>query len=81
MGCSDSFEKQVMEPDTQREAFLRIDANKCTACGECFNSCPKKAISEQIIAGSYVYIIDPQLCIHCGICTEKCKSGAIEWKR
>lgn len=81
-GCSDSFEKQIIDPDLDRKSFLRIDAALCTACGECFKHCPNKAIEEKLLDNStYVYIIDPDLCIRCGICTQKCLYGAIKWKR
>lgn len=80
-GCSDSFEKTVMSSDTDRKAFLRIDAGICIGCGKCYESCPNRAIELFNLDSNYVYIIDPQKCIRCGICANNCKVGAIDWKR
>lgn len=49
-----------------------IDAEECTACGECVERCPVKVISMQDVA-----VIDEQRCIGCGQCHHGCLQGAV----
>ncbi len=50
-----------------------IDPNKCTACGDCIDSCPVEAISE----GKF-YVINADDCTDCGACVGECTHDAIE---
>ena len=47
---------------------------KCTGCGACANSCPKKCIS-MLPSGAigHIYpVVDNKLCIDCGLCKKVC---------
>lgn len=52
--------------------MLRIDQEKCTACGICEGSCAFGAIAVQ---GEYA-VVNEQ-CRLCGFCVENCPSGAL----
>ena len=54
-----------------------IDADLCTACGLCEETCPEGAISPGEVDGKEVFIIDPVLCTNCGECAESCPVEAI----
>ena len=61
----------------QREQDLdrwlpQVDADKCTACGLCAQSCVYSAIDIKDYA-----IIDEERCFGCGLCMTRCKFGAI----
>jgi NAD-dependent dihydropyrimidine dehydrogenase PreA subunit len=50
-----------------------VEADECTGCSLCAQSCPQGAISIQ----ADVAVIDYRLCSKCGICAEMCPAGAI----
>ncbi len=50
-----------------------IDAEKCTGCGPCVESCPVEAIK---IEGN-IAVVDADTCIDCGVCVDACPSAAI----
>jgi NAD-dependent dihydropyrimidine dehydrogenase PreA subunit len=50
-----------------------VEADKCTGCGLCVQSCPQGAISIK----TDVAVIDHRICSKCGICVEACSAGAI----
>ena len=50
-----------------------IDAEKCTACGECVEACPLEAIEIK----DEVAVVDEDTCGDCGACVEVCPSEAI----
>jgi NAD-dependent dihydropyrimidine dehydrogenase PreA subunit len=52
-----------------------IEAEKCTACAACVDTCPSGAISTA--EGGGHCIIDPEKCVDCAACEEGCPSGAI----
>lgn len=54
---------------------MKINSEKCTACGRCVPYCPVRAITSEEVA-----FIDEKTCVECGVClrAEVCKSGAIE---
>jgi NAD-dependent dihydropyrimidine dehydrogenase PreA subunit len=47
----------------------RINAQKCTACGECEQVCPVSCITD---SGNGIRIIDEDACISCGSCAAQC---------
>jgi uncharacterized Fe-S center protein len=73
LGCRSA--KQRMHADFKPEP----DAEKCTACKRCVNSCPVSAIA---IGPDRVAVVDYELCYGCGECVASCSFGAIDiqWK-
>lgn len=59
--------------ETVNEAGARIDPDKCTACGECYEASTFKAIEE-----GDAYSVRGERCDECGSCILKCPVGAIE---
>ena len=55
------------------EAGVRIDPDKCLACGECFNVCSFNAIEE----GEGAYAVRGERCDECGSCITVCPVEAI----
>lgn len=53
-------------------AGMRIDPEKCIACGECFEACSFKAIKE-----GEVYSVNGERCDECGNCINACPVEAI----
>lgn len=51
----------------------QIDADKCTGCGECVESCPLDAIELQDDKA----VVDEDVCGDCGACVDVCPSEAI----
>lgn len=61
-------------PETQRSgAELLFYANKCLACGECVQVCPRgvHTICER-------HTVDRNPCIACGECVKACPTGALQ---
>lgn len=52
--------------------------SKCTGCGECVESCPKKAISIAIEGGRAFAVTDRDKCVNCGVCVPVCRAEARE---
>jgi ferredoxin len=50
-----------------------VNAEKCTACGECVESCPLGAIEVK----ENLAVVDPDTCGDCGACLDTCPSQAI----
>ncbi len=49
-----------------------VDAETCTGCGACVDSCPVEAISMDDKA-----VIDADACVDCGACVDECPVEAI----
>jgi len=52
---------------------VKIDADKCDACGSCVDACPVQAIKLEGKA-----VVNADECIDCGTCVDECPNGAIE---
>lgn len=50
----------------------KVDASKCTACGQCVEVCPVEAIELGDAAK-----VDPDTCTSCGLCADECPVEAI----
>jgi ferredoxin len=50
-----------------------VDAEKCTGCEGCVDSCPLDAISMK----DGIAVIDPDTCGDCGACVDVCPVEAI----
>ncbi len=52
---------------------IKIDKDKCDACGSCVEVCPVEAIAINDKA-----TVNEDKCIDCGTCVDECPNGAIE---
>ena len=52
---------------------VKIDENKCDACGSCVEVCPVEAIELKDKAK-----VKEDECIDCGTCVDECPNEAIE---
>ena len=68
MGCASKKGKLRQHHGQQPD----IDADLCTACGDCAGWCPSDAITVDAAAA-----IDPATCIGCGECIAACQHGAV----
>ncbi len=50
-----------------------VDAEKCSACGECVEACPLDAIAMQDDHA----VVDEETCGDCGACVDVCPTEAI----
>ncbi len=51
----------------------KIDADKCTGCSECVETCPMDAIA----MNSDIAVVDQDTCTDCGVCEDACPVEAI----
>lgn len=53
--------------------MIKLNCNKCTACGACVQKCPKNCIDLKSDKNGFLYpIIDNAKCIDCGLCAKVC---------
>ncbi|AGK61287.1 hypothetical protein Asulf_01293 [Archaeoglobus sulfaticallidus PM70-1] len=57
-------------------AFIVVDKDKCTSCGECINVCPASVYEFDDDEKSEP--VNPEECIECCSCVEVCPVGAIK---
>jgi NAD-dependent dihydropyrimidine dehydrogenase PreA subunit len=50
-----------------------VDAEKCSACGECVEACPLDAIAIK----EEKAVVDPETCGDCGACVDVCPTEAL----
>ena len=50
----------------------KVDAAKCTACGQCVDVCPMEAITVDDVAK-----VDGEACTDCGTCIDECPVEAL----
>ncbi len=51
----------------------KVDAEKCTGCESCVESCPSEAIEMD----NDKAVIDPEKCVDCAVCVDECSVEAI----
>ena len=51
----------------------KVDAEKCTGCETCVDSCPSEAIKME----DGKACIDVDACVDCGVCVDECPVEAI----
>jgi ferredoxin len=51
----------------------KVDAETCTGCETCLESCPSEAIQME----SEKAVIDVEKCVDCGVCVDECPVEAI----
>ena len=51
----------------------KVDAEKCTGCESCVDSCPSEAIKME----NDKAVIDNDACVDCGVCVDECSVEAI----
>jgi uncharacterized Fe-S center protein len=72
MGCAPARGKK-----DQHEAHFLVQADKCTACGQCMAHCPEDAIVWEKGQDKKYARIQAGTCIGCGECLAMCRFGAI----
>jgi uncharacterized Fe-S center protein len=71
MGCSSLRGKLRMH----QSLLPHFDAEVCTACGRCVESCPEHALG--LPEGAPLPQVDPESCIGCGECEAVCVQRAV----
>ncbi len=56
---------------------IKIEQNKCSACGTCAALCPTGAISKKIKDDTQLLYFNSSLCINCSVCRAACPENAI----
>ena len=51
-----------------------VDAAKCSQCGDCVESCPTDAITQE---GENPAVVNAEECSDCGVCVDECPEEAI----
>lgn len=57
------------------------DADQCTGCGACAESCHIRAITMNAANGTEIPAVDEKICIGCGVCASACPTGALAMSR
>ncbi|RMG96274.1 MAG: 6-hydroxynicotinate reductase [Candidatus Dadabacteria bacterium] len=52
---------------------MKVDPQRCTACGKCVTHCPLEAV----VLRDRVATIQPE-CVDCGVCARVCPEGAVQ---
>jgi predicted Fe-Mo cluster-binding NifX family protein/ferredoxin len=67
---------QIGQGETTRRLVAVVDAESCTGCGLCAQTCPTNAISVNTVA-----VVDVGLCTACGQCVAECPQEAISLRK
>ena len=82
---TEQYPEQRPKLSQRFQGFLALDAEKCTACGICANSCPNGVITgsserdenkKRYLTG---YKVELEYCLFCGLCVEACPQEALSW--
>ena len=72
-----SFKRKGLGAPMQTE-HIQLDPNRCQACWECVNNCPKQVLGKiDMSFHKHAKIINPDDCIGCRKCVRVCQHGAI----
>ena len=69
------LKKGVAELDPM---VAQVDAEKCTWCGLCEETCPYAAVDRTEVTGKTVAVVNPAVCKGCGGCAPVCPEDAID---
>lgn len=72
MGCASFWGKRA-----QHDTKVRVDAEKCIACGSCIKICPARALSMKKDGDKKSAFADRQKCIGCFECQTVCEPKAV----
>ena len=61
-------------------ARMRIDEDRCTACGTCAAVCPTGAVHTAWEGESYILSFKPSACTNCSLCQDACGEDAIAFE-
>jgi len=61
-------------------ARMRVDEDRCTACGTCVAVCPTDAVHAASEGGSRIFSFRPSACTNCSLCREACAEDAITFE-
>ena len=59
--------------DMEASMHIQVDAERCTGCGDCIDTCPNDALS---LEGGRA-VVDQVKCAGCQTCADVCPTGAI----
>ncbi|MDR2533275.1 MAG: 4Fe-4S dicluster domain-containing protein [Tannerellaceae bacterium] len=66
--------KEDIKPPGQQA--VRIDPQKCGACGRCIKACPNGVIGKTGgMWKRHIILLHPGRCSNCGKCIEACRRG------
>ncbi len=71
--CADACPSGAMK--VRSKGGVKVDRDKCTACGQCAEACPLGAITLEEGSGM------PQVCVYCGYCARYCPHGVLAWEK
>jgi len=61
-------------------ARIRVDQDRCTACGTCAAVCPTGAIHIAREGESHILSFKPSACTNCSLCRDACSEEAIDFE-
>ncbi|MDP4238136.1 MAG: 4Fe-4S binding protein [Bacteroidota bacterium] len=77
------MESTLLKDDNTHTSFVQLNVYACTACWECINMCPNKAIdksflfSANTLINEHVLIYNASKCTGCLNCIQACSFDAI----
>jgi ferredoxin len=61
-------------------ARMRVDEDRCTACGTCAAVCPTSAVHTAWEGESYILSFKSSACTNCSLCRDACAEEAIDFE-